>query len=189
VSPRVYERKFDWDEARQLYVSGVALKDIAERFGVTYNAVRLAVNDEARKRAREYLANWQRSGVCPDCGTQTTRRATTGDTRCIDCASRRRATSVRSTALLCSGCRKWKPDDDFPLNRVKRGKQRRGRHNFCRACSTKARQDYRERHKVPCVSCGKPALPPSEKGTHGAAFPRCRSCQIRDMWRERKQAV
>ena len=79
---------------------------------------------------------------------------------------------------MCFKCREWKADEGFP-HKNSGGLRRRGRSNYCRSCETIARQQYRERIKVPCVGCGKPALPQSEKGTRGRAEPRCRSCSRR----------
>lgn len=168
-------RKFDYDEAARLRAEGLTYQAIAERFGVTAMAVYWAVNEEARERAIARNTEWQRSGTCPDCGGPSTRHSITKSLRCKACFDRTQATSVHEDELRCFRCREWKPDEAFPRNRSGR-KLRRGRHNFCRACSTVVRQEYRERHKVPCVGCGAPALPPREKGSDGADVPRCRSC-------------
>lgn len=173
MSPRVYVRKFDYDEARQRYADGEHPRDLAAEYGVSMNRVRQVVIPEEGQRAAERARQWIYSGTCPICGGPATR--TGGQSRCRECFNVAQATSVRPDELRCPTCGEWKPDEDFPFNAGGR-KLRRGRHQSCRPCLTKLRQNYRERHKVPCVVCGKPALPPSEKRTSGAPFPRCREC-------------
>jgi hypothetical protein len=51
---------------------------------------------------------------------------------------------VRETELLCSTCKQWKPDSDFPT--AHGSAYRRGHDPECRACSTIRRNDYRKRH-------------------------------------------
>jgi hypothetical protein len=154
---RVYERKFDWDEAKQRRLAGASVRELAAEYGVSTSMVYYATNARAYARMRSYGAVWQRDGTCVDCGATCTRRA---ETRCVECATRLRATSVRPSELRCQTCRKWKPDKEFSRG-VRRS--RRGRHQNCRSCSTRLRQDYRDRHKIPCSNCGKPRLPKSEK--------------------------
>lgn len=175
-------RRFDWDEARRLRAKGWTYPALADRFEVSKMAVRLACNDGARARNRARNAAYQSSGVCPECGGQATRHyGPLGQRRCKSCAGKARATNVRDGTLRCKTCREWKPDDAFPFNRAG-SKAHRGRHDTCRVCSTKLRQAYRERHKMPCVGCGRPVLPPNEKTTHGSDVPRCRDCYQRAGW-------
>jgi hypothetical protein len=108
-------------------------------------AVYYAVNDEARTKQNEFNKRWQRSGKCPDCGAQTTRHNAVKDRRCHHCASIAQATTVRDGELRCVTCKEWKPDDQFSSD--KRKIARRYRHRQCRACSTKARRDYRHRNR------------------------------------------
>lgn len=151
--PRVYVRKFDWDEARRLRSEGMTYQDIAERFGVSDMAVYLACNEDARTAQNQRSSGWQKSGICPVCGGRASRNAATGQHRCRSCASKAAATSVRETTLLCKKCRQWKPDVDFHLKRS--NAHRRERHCYCRSCTTIEKRRWRERNRVPCShSCG-----------------------------------
>ena len=161
MSARVYERKFDWDEATRRYECGDPIKEIAADLNVTYTAVYRVVRSDVRERMRVTGAAWIMSGVCEECGKPGVSR-NREHPRCEECATKARATSVGDGILQCMSCREWMPDDGFPMNRAGRV-LRRGRHYNCRVCLTKQRQDYRERHKIPCVKCGGPRLPQSEK--------------------------
>ncbi len=112
-----------------------------------------------------------------DCGRIVAHMPTrTG--RCKACAYRRMVVTVRPDTLRCYSCRKWKPDEEYPSDT--RQLARRGRDGRCRACNTKNRQTYRERHKVPCVACGAPRLPANEKGAGRgwADTGLCRECWL-----------
>lgn len=176
MSPRVYERKFDWDEARARHAAGESYKELAREFGVSTTAVQRVCDDALRARMDAASRAWIAAGNCPECGAPATRAG--GQRRCRDCAMRRLATSVRHDAILCFGCRLWKADEDFPFDRHPSHRARRQRHSYCRVCQTAARREYRERRKVPCAVCGAPALPPNEKKTNGAPYPRCRPCYL-----------
>ena len=128
--PRVYERKFDWEEAAKLYQEGQSTVQLAARYGVTHRAVNRVLE----------MHGVERRPASP-------------------------ATSVRPTTLECVICKRWLPDSEFAHH--PRNKARRFHHRQCRECGTKARQDYRERHKIPCEKCGKPRLPHSEKRRKG----------------------
>lgn len=176
MSGRVYVRKFDWDEARRLRAEGLTLQAIAERFGVSPTAITFAVVPGAYAAARGRRAEYQRNGGnCVDCGTRLSHNYSRPVRRCKPCASLAQATTATDTELRCYSCHEWKPDNDYPYSRSAY-RNRRGRHGTCRACHTLRRQAYRERHKVPCVGCGKPALPPNEKTSGGGSQPRCRDC-------------
>jgi len=173
---RIYPRKFDHDEARKLHVvDGVGITELARRYGVSYNGMRRVLDAEFRKKLDALSVSYIMSGICSVCGGPRNRYHRSG--LCRKCSNEKKQTRFRFNewgevaAIRCSTCREWKPPELFPS-----GKASRGYHQQCRTCQTKARQDYRERHKVPCVDCGKPALPPGEKGTSGAPFPRCRTC-------------
>lgn len=168
-------RTFSWDEAKRLRSQGLTYREIANHLGVSDSAVVFACDDRQRAMAENYKAEWQRRNTCVDCGKRTSRNRLGHVSRCLSCSAKARATTVRETTLRCSSCGEWKPDNAFPYSRAAR-QTHRGRHQQCRACQTIARRAYRNRHKVPCVGCGKPALPPSEKGTHGTSQPRCRDC-------------
>jgi len=175
--PRVYKRKFDWDEARRRRAAGETYPDIARSLGVSIAAVRFAVNDDERERAAQRVKEWQRSGTCIDCGQPCSRTFRRKEHRCNACAGKARITNVRDGELRCATCETWKPDDDFPRSSHVRCIVRRGRHRVCRMCSTKLRREYRERHKVPCSGgCGRMVLPGNEKGVRGLPIPQCHSC-------------
>jgi len=187
VSP--VARRFDHAEAQCRYDAGESLADLAVEYGVTRNGLWQVVTPEGRRAARRSTENRRArtvgQGVCDDCGgTMNAYSRKLGSTRCRFCAARAQATSVRESTLRCKTCREWKQDAEFPHGR--RRIARRGRHQQCRACQTKARQDYRERHKLPCVGCGAPALPPSEKRTRGGDVPRCRECFYEDQRARRR---
>lgn len=175
VSGRVYVRMFDWDEARRLRAEGLSCRAIAARLGVTTSAVYRVVTPGQIEAQAANARRYASTGVCDDCGGPMNRVSRShGSRRCAECAAVARTTSARPEALRCVTCREWKPDSDFPLGGRKIG--RRGRHLQCRGCQTIARRAYRDRHKQPCVGCGKPALPPREKGPRGSGVARCLDC-------------
>ena len=149
-------RRFDHDEARRLYAEGWSLAQLARRFGVRYQSIKLAV-DPAHREQRN---NWRRehyleSGRCPECGAPVwghMRAATSMNGyvrkgRCADCAHRARATSVRPTTLRCHACHEWKTDEEFSPLRAK-GKFRRRRHIECKPCAAARRRAERARKRV-----------------------------------------
>lgn len=154
MSGRVYERKFDWGEARRLRASGIPYAKIAEQLCVSYAAVRYAC--DARAYAVSRLNQWsaQRRGTCVDCGAQISSNASVPAARCISCASVAAGTSAREAELYCANCNEWKPDNDFPFSRAATS-VRRGRHQSCRTCQTVLRRQRRDKNKVPCANgCG-----------------------------------
>jgi hypothetical protein len=180
MTARVYQRRFDWDEARRLRSDGRTYAQIARRCGVSHTAVLRVLNDD-RQAERVRLAARQRGGMCVDCGREISRNTSRPVLRCVPCWALSITTTVRDGEIRCVGCHEWKPDNEFPRNRAKGRVMARGRHSSCRSCLTVARREYRERHKVPCVGCGRPALPANEKGKRGGSVPRCRSCFHADM--------
>lgn len=163
MSGRVYERKFDWDEARRLRKEGMTYVEIASLMGVSATAVRIACDQRARATSYVNSAEYARSGVCVDCGGRMSRNSTRPQLRCLSCHHRflrETAPTVRDTELRCFKCERWLPDLAFPHDR--NNLARRGRHRECTDCQTAARRAYRERHKVPCVNCGAPRLAASE---------------------------
>lgn len=139
-------RKFSWDEATKLRKSGLTLKAISKRLGVSYSAVWFALNPEARAKSSARTVEWQRQGICPDCGATATRFRGGKQCRCRACGIRAMATSAREAELHCSNCDEWKPDEEFPHNRGETV-SRRGRHSLCRQCNTIVRRSYRERNR------------------------------------------
>lgn len=140
------QRKFDWAEAQRLRRQGWTYTRIAERLGVSYQAVRFACDARARNMAALLNFERQRQGTCCDCGTQISSNAAKPAKRCWQCASLHRATSVRETTLRCVSCGEWRPDNDFPYSRSARPVWR-GRHSVCRACQTIVKRAYRARLK------------------------------------------
>ncbi len=181
-SKRVYARKFDHDLARELrIVDGWTYKQLRERFGVSETALRRVVDPEFRAKLDTYQKKWGMGGVCRRCRRCATRLVTHSTRRsglCPACWSESRQTRFRLdergqlVAIRCSTCKRWRGPDLFASSRSKN----RGKRTECRECGTKLRQAYRERHKLPCVGCGRPALPASEKRTSGGGEPRCRAC-------------
>ncbi len=145
MSPRVYVRKFDWDEARRRHAAGESYAALAREYGVSNSAVQLACKDYLRARDQARASAWQSNGVCPVCGGRASRNRTTGQHRCMRCASVAAATSVRDGELRCGTCREWKPDDDF--SRSASDSARRERNGTCRACGTVAKREYRARNR------------------------------------------
>lgn len=186
---RVYERKFDWDEALRLRdEEGMTLKEIAHRFGVTDGAIDNALqtlrDPTYAERKLTYHREWSREnqrGPCRGCGEVLVWTNVPGRAGlCPRCTGAERAKDgVRVDELLCRKCGEWKDDDAF---RLRPGEQyaRRGRGPHCRSCENRARQAYRERTKEPCIHCGTLAYKPSEKkrsrGRPSSDVPRCRPC-------------
>lgn len=144
MSPRVYVRKFDWDEARRRHAAGEPLKWIARDIGVSVAAVWRVVDERHRARMNARASAFQviGTGTCVDCGGGCTRYRV----RCPRCAAIARATTVRETELQCTRCREWKSDDAFPHNRAG-SRARRGRHDACRSCQTTIKREYRRKHR------------------------------------------
>lgn len=151
--PRVYQRRFDRDEARRLRDQGLTYAEVGRRLGVTREAIRYGLDPAARLRADAARARLQTSGTCIDCGAPCSHNATSNtlagrgpdDDVCRECSYARQRTSVRPDALWCPGCEAWLPDDAFHRNASSR-KGRRGRRNECKACDTARRHAYRVLH-------------------------------------------
>lgn len=172
MSPRVYTRKLDWTRAAELHQLGLTYEEIGRRYGVSGQAVALAIHPERRARYEAYSKKWQRTGICDDCGGPMNRASRSqGHSRCQRCAAARAATSVREDTLRCFMCRDWKPDDEFPKGGIRsESNPRRGRHSQCRGCNTIARREYRERSRRPCAAgCGTPVTNEAKTGM-------CKSC-------------
>lgn len=182
---RVYQRRFDHEEARRRYEAGESGSSLAREYGVSSTAV-LTVVSATMEKWRD-STRFKGAERCIRCGAPKSKlsRYTMGSLLCRSCADDDQATSVRSGELRCVSCRKWKPDAEFSMNRSETVR-RRQRHRSCRVCQTRQRQEYRERHKVPCVGCGKPCLPPREKGTNWTDIPRCRSCASKQASADRR---
>lgn len=193
---RVYQRKFDHDEARARHAASETVIQLARQYGVKEVAVRRVV--DARVRARMYAtgSRFSMSATCVDCGRRCARYRTgegvRQEPRCATCAARARRTSVRDADLYCSSCEKWLPDHAFPHNSHKNCRARRGRHRTCRGCLTAQRRAYRAARKVPCASCGRPRLAPNETGAERRGSKDtglCLSCYRANMSKKRRVAA
>ena len=178
MSHRGHERRFDWDEAVRLRSEGLTCAEIGARLGVSGMAVYRVVVPGARERMNARAAAWKMSGACPDCGTEgVSRQALDKPHRCVECAHKAQATSVRDGEQLCWHCKTWKPDADFPRNRAARVSWR-GRHHSCRVCQTTLKAAFRNRTRVPCVSCGALRSHPRDRGSRGAHYPDTGLCVV-----------
>jgi hypothetical protein len=144
---RVYHRHFDHDEARRLRAQGWSWSKLAERFGVTTQAVTRVCDPEvAARMSASYLESQRRQrmpcrGGCGRLVWQIGNRSGYC-TRCV--AAQRTAGDVRPAELRCIVCRQWKPDDEFGTSHGRLS--RRGHDSDCRACASARRRDYRRRH-------------------------------------------
>lgn len=190
---RVYQRRFDHEEAAGRHAAGESLAALAREYGVTASAVGYAVWPGAKARRRLYAMEW-RTGRCEACGGPAMRLVGTktkynrdGRCLCAGCRSVARRErlrfdrggvleAVRCVNRDCANGERWQPPENFTRGEKFRDVRPGGIHGSCRACQTRTRRRYREARKVPCETCGTPCLPPSEKGRSGAAVPRCRAC-------------
>jgi len=205
---RVYPRKFDHDEAQTLHLLwGWSVTTLAAHYGVTWAAVKRVVDPATKLRMYEQSLAFLMSGECRACGRPCNRRPREKSTDdgykssglCRRCWGESKQTRFRFdelgnlAAIRCSTCKTWKDAGEFSSHK----RNSRSKYGQCRSCGTKARQNYRERHKEPCVDCGARALPAREKLTGGAKFPRCRACYVawtrlpenREASRRRSQAT
>lgn len=175
---RVYKRKFDHDEARRRWLNGETLTALANDYAVTLTAVKRAVDVTTCVRMdlntkAYYDRNGGNKSNYDTCSCGNPKRK--GAKQCASCYNATLPQQISPDGLLwCPVCKTHRPTTEFPFD--PKVPSRNFRRRYCRSCDTKARQDYRERHKVPCVYCGAPALPESEKGKRGHSDPRCRDC-------------
>lgn len=154
---RVYQRKFDHEDAIRRFREGETVAAIAEDVGVSYTAVKRVV--DPRTRAQMNLAILARTRRCVDCGAP---KSVAGE-RCVACSGRvRRAQHWNKDGLLrCRRCSSYKHPREFSYDADNTTRDYYS--DYCRPCASQARQDYRERRKIPCLRCGAPCLPASEK--------------------------
>lgn len=145
---RVYPRKFDHDQARELHAGGVSLRQIARQVGVSRSAVQRVVNpirrqqvDAATKRTLE--------AICDDCGGRCSHNWYAKDHRhdrvvCRSCAAKRtrRETLARRLdqdgRIHCSKCDTHRPPSMY---RLVRGFP----YCWCRPCENAQRRSSRSR--------------------------------------------
>jgi hypothetical protein len=145
---RVYARKFDHEQARELYSAGEMTRaDLARYFGVSEGAIARVVDSDIAERMRERSRKWVTSGSCLDCGVAISWHAE----RCRAHASARRRESVRVDTLRCRRCGGWFPDEHFHRNKAQAS--RRGRNRECRACHTVERRGRRRRAALKERAC------------------------------------
>lgn len=84
-------------------------------------------------------------------------------------------------AVYCRTCKTFKYPEAFGAGVKFKDVRPQGFHESCRVCLTKLRQDYRERHKVPCDRCGKPRLPAGEKGSRKNDSGLCKACYVKSI--------
>jgi Helix-turn-helix domain of resolvase len=138
--PRVYSRRFDWEEAERLREDGQSVAAIARQFGVTPEAVALATDPSRRARARERKRRWAIGRAsCVDCGGPVYPRADAH--RCAACAARA-AAKVREGEAWCPDCGEWRPLGDF-----RSANNARGVVHYCRAHETARRKAWRDRNR------------------------------------------
>lgn len=171
---RVYQRRFDHEEAAKRHHSGESMMSLAREYGVSVTAIERVVKPGKRERMNFYTRRSTMSGVCIDCGkTGITKRSS----RCMECSSRSRITTVRPDTIHCGRCERWLPDDAF-RHSEKNTPSHRYRNRRCRECETQARKEYRDRNKVPCDGgCGimVEGKGRSRRGAPGRPF-LCRNC-------------
>lgn len=185
-------RRFDHDAARTLLAAGFYQKDVAAMLGVSSRSVwRIASDRNARVTSERQKAAYRVS--CSKCGdpcVSAEHPSKIGKGRrppiaiCRSCEGRSRRKRFRYDelgqvgAVLCFTCKTFKHPEAFGAGWKYKDVRPEGFHNSCRACLTKLRQDYRERHKVPCDRCGNLRLPAGEKGNRVKDSGLCKVCYV-----------
>lgn len=182
MSPRVYTRRFDHEEALRRLRAGERPIDLAAEYGVSPHMIcEHHLSPEGKARQLAYSKEW-RTGECEYCGEPCMRLVSgkkehnvDGLQLCLSCrgwTKRERflfddegeLVAVRCSYIDCANGERWQPPENFHGGPRYRDIREKGIHSQCRACNTRSRKDYRERQKVPCEQCGEPCLPASEKG-------------------------
>lgn len=139
---------FDWDEARRMRADGMSYGQIAERMGVTRNAIaRVCTQDAYDEHARLSFRrrdNYSEGKKCPGCARPIVNRAT----RCESChhdaiVARARERIVNEEGWFwCAECGTHKPPSAFGKGNVR---ARNGKRSICRECETSRTRRYRQR--------------------------------------------
>lgn len=179
----------DEQRARHYHEHGYTHADIAVILGCSAQWVYYLLNPDARARLNARSRAWMTSGTCARCGGQMTRNKqglyTTGKpyVHCGKCRAELDAEAgfarrVQGDTLLCRTCHVRKPFSAYPQRMVRRFLERRkGRAPRCTACDTAARIAYRERHRVPCLACGRPRTGDGKRrNQRGIDTGLCRDC-------------
>lgn len=200
-------RRFDYDAARARHAAGESAKDLAAEFGVTTSAIYRVTQPGRIEREVAYNRRW-RTGRCEDCGGPAMRlvggkrghnidgrilcRACRGKDRCERLRFHHgtgRLLEVRCSSLDCANGERWQPPENFPAGVRFKDVRPGGIHNLCRACNTRARQQYREKRKIPCVRCGELCLPANERGARRNPTGLCRRCWGHDLFALKRGAA
>lgn len=167
--PRVYIRKFDWEEAKRLYADGWRISALAERYGVSFNAVGRVVDERYKKTERSARKAYheRHRTQCEICGDSVLARTHAakrkvgpyidGRELCIRCRADERTerlrfndvrvlVAVRCSNLDCANGERWQPPSNFTRGHRFRHIREGGIHSQCRACQTRARRKYRATH-------------------------------------------
>ena len=163
---RFYARKFNHDYARQLRDLGYTYGEIARTFDVVPQAIAVALDHDVAKKVADRSKIHGRT-ACEGCGGPTlkadhpSRHVHDGRILCNTCRARARRTRIRfyrdgSYELHCKTCSRWLPPEAFGRGQRYPDIRDGGFHSQCRSCTSKARTDYRARHRVPCEGgCGR----------------------------------
>jgi len=155
---RVYQRKFDHDQARGMYATGaISQRELAEHFGVSVSAVARVVSEEAREYRARYYREVRTLTECVDCGGPAYRDPSTpGEARCRRCSNLLKRSrfryddlgqlaAVRCNLRNCANGERWQPPENFPRGMHYKDVRPGGIHTSCRACNTRSRRERRAR--------------------------------------------
>lgn len=200
--PRVYTRRFDYDEARRRVAAGESLRALAAEYGVTTNAIRYATIPGLPARMSAANKQW-RTVTCEICGGPAMKLTggklahnVDGRVLCASCRSIEKRDSIifsdtgkvlaiRCTMIKCANGERWQPPNHFPHGKRYPDLRDGGFHGLCRACNTAARRAYRDARKVPCShGCGAMVL-----HENGGKEPECRPCAARRVQAERMKVA
>lgn len=160
---RVYQRKFDWDEARARRAAGESYRALARAYGVSINGMMRACDPRHKQRIDARRDAMQASGVCEHCGKQgitsaahrrKTSPAADGRVLCMACRSVAKRTrfryengalvAVQCALVDCAHGERWQPLENFPGGVGYRDVRAKGVHGLCRDCNTRTRRRHRQ---------------------------------------------
>jgi len=148
---RVYRRKFDHDQARELRAEGWTYQRLADHFGVSVAAIEYLCNPTAKARNRRHTREWY-SAICDDCGADCTHNWSARVARhdrvvCFRCAHLRRSEKAllermnQDGEIRCGGCGRHRDPALFVM------KANGSPRPQCRDCETARRTAYRAAHR------------------------------------------
>lgn len=147
---RVYQRKFDHEQALELLDAGGSVQAVAEKFGVSTSRIYQIRHRRAdpgwwerdADRRRKWTRENQRAPCAGGCGTMVWMAQEGRSGFCPSCV--RTVGYVTDDELMCHGCREWKPDEEFGYSpSYPRG--RRHRASRCLKCLREKRRERRRR--------------------------------------------